>query len=115
MHFPRPRFSILAGAAGLVALLYAPSAAPAGSVTFVLEGAHSVRLRVSTRGDRRVTAPCDSLSNTVVFDGELAAGQPVTVAAVGCICFERTTGSSRIDWAPAQISCRVPDRIVIQN
>jgi hypothetical protein len=32
-----------------------------------------------------------------------------------CICFEHTTGSSRIDWEPARVSCQVPASVVIQN
>jgi hypothetical protein len=31
------------------------------------------------------------------------------------LCFEHTIGTSKIDWAPAQITCRAPDRVSIQN
>jgi len=111
---PRSRW-LLAGTIALAAVLCEDPARSSGSVTFVLRGSHSVRLRVATDGERKIVAPCDSLTNRIVFDGELGVDQAIAVPWNRCVCFEHTTGSSRIDWEAARVSCQIPASIVIQN
>jgi hypothetical protein len=106
---------LLAVTVGFAALLCGDAARSSGTVTFIVRGSHSVRLRVATDGERKIVAPCDSLPNRVLFDGELGVDQAMALPWNRCICFEHTMGSSRIDWEPARVSCQVPASIVIQN